>query len=98
VKWRNWKMMLKELDTATGEVKTYGVPRFYDLYIDPKEEHPLDPRLPENFWVRYPISQILLDHVISLKKEPPIRPGTPDPYDPSGKKASEPETVKIPID
>jgi hypothetical protein len=31
VKWRNWKMMLKELDTATGEVKTYGILRFYDL-------------------------------------------------------------------
>ena len=43
VKWRNWKMMFKELDEATGPVKTYGLPRFYDLYVDPKEEHPLDP-------------------------------------------------------
>jgi hypothetical protein len=44
VKWRNWKMMFKELENATSEVKSYGVPRFYDLYVDPKEEHPNDPR------------------------------------------------------
>jgi arylsulfatase A-like enzyme len=98
VKWRNWKMMFKELDTATGEIKTYGVPRFYDLYVDPKEEHPLDPRVPENLWVRYPMVQILLDHMISLKKEPPIPPGAPDPYDPSRKKESAPETIKVPVD
>jgi arylsulfatase A-like enzyme len=98
VKWRNWKMMLKEIDDPTAQVKTYGIPRFYDLYVDPKEEHPLDPRLPENFWVRFPMSQILLEHVVSLKKEPPIRPGAPDPYVPSHKKESEPETSKAPVD
>ena len=65
---------------ALGPVKTYGIPRFYDLYVDPKEERPLDPGVPENLWVRYPASQVLLDHMASLKKEPPIRPGTPDPY------------------
>ena len=79
-------MMFKELDDATGSVNTYGVPRFYDLYVDPKEEHPLDPRVPENFWIRYPMTQVLLGHMASLKKEPPIPPGMPDPYDPSRKK------------
>jgi hypothetical protein len=34
----------------------------------------------------------------SLKKEPPIPPGTPDPYDPSRKKELTPETVNIPVD
>ena len=77
VKWRNWKMMLKGLDNATSEVKSYGIPRFYDLYVDPKEEHPQDPRVPENLWVRYPMVQVLLGHVASLHKEPPIRPGRP---------------------
>jgi arylsulfatase len=48
--------------------------------------------------VRYPIIPVLLDHMASLKKEPPIRPGTPDPYDPSRKKESVPETIKVPID
>jgi hypothetical protein len=40
----------------------------------------------------------LLEHMISLKKEPPIRPGTLDPYDPAGKKDPTPEGVKIPVD
>jgi arylsulfatase len=98
VKWRNWKMMFKELDEATGPVNTYGIPRFYDLYVDPKEEHPLDPRVPENLWVRYPMTQVLLDYMISLKKEPPIPAGTPDPYVPSGKKESAPEPIEVPVD
>jgi arylsulfatase A-like enzyme len=98
VKWRNWKMMFKELSDAMGEVKSYGLPRFYDLYVDPKEEHPQDPRVPENLWVRYPMTQVLLDYMASLKKEPPILPGTPDPYDPSRKKESAPSTLAVPVD
>ena len=96
VKWRNWKMMLKELDDATGFVRTYGLPRFYDLYVDPKEEQPVDPRVPENLWVRWPMGQVLLDHIASFRKEPPIRPGTSDPYDPSRKTESAPQT-KVPV-
>jgi arylsulfatase len=91
-------MMFKELDEATGPVNTYGIPRFYDLYVDPKEEHPRDPRVPENLWVRYPMTQVLLDYMASLKKEPPIPPGTADPYVPSGKKESAPEPIKVPVD
>jgi len=81
-KWRNWKVMNKELDTQGGPIKEYGIPASYDLHLDPKEEHPLDPRTPENFWVRFPIAKILTEHAASLKREPPIRPGTLDPYIP----------------
>jgi arylsulfatase len=98
VKWRNWKMMFKELDEATGPVNTYGIPRFYDLYVDPKEAHPLDPRVPENLWVRYPMTQVLLDYMASLKKEPPIPPGAPDPYVPKHEKDSAPKPIEIPVD
>jgi hypothetical protein len=38
--------------------------------------------MPENAWVRYPASQVLIDHAMSLGKEPPIKAGTPDPYVP----------------
>ena len=83
VKWRNWKMMNKEISRGYGEAtREYGVPLFYDLYLDPKEEHPLDPRTVQDLWVRFPCSQVLLEHLASLQKEPPIRPGTPDPYEP----------------
>ena len=81
-KWRNWKVMNKELDTQGGPIKEYGIPASYDLHLDPKEEHALDPRTPENFWVRFPIAKILAEHAASLKREPPIRPGTLDPFIP----------------
>ena len=84
IKWRNWKMMTKEVERGYAvPLKQYtGAPLFFDLLTDPKEEHPLDPRWIENSWVRWPAGQVLVDHAASLKKEPPIRPGTPDPYQP----------------
>ncbi len=83
VKWRNWKMMTKETNAGFGEpLRQYGFPVWYDLHTDPKEEHPLDPQFVENLWVRWPAGQALVDHRASLKKEPPIPPGTPDPYRP----------------
>ena len=84
VKWRNWKMMSKEVGVGYGEpVRSYGVPLFYNLLTDPKEEHAADPRVLENFWVRYPAAQVLAEHMKSIKQEPLVRPGTPDPYLPS---------------
>jgi arylsulfatase len=84
VKWRNWKMMTKEVSSAWGQgVKTYSVPVFFDLYTDPKEEYPTDPRWIENTWVRWPAGKVLVDHAVSLQEEPPIRPGTLDPHKPA---------------
>lgn len=80
VKWRNWKMITRQVDRGFGEpVKQFSFPLWYDLHTDPKEENPLDPRFVENLWVRWPAGQVLVDHQTTLKKEPPIRPGTPDP-------------------
>jgi arylsulfatase len=83
VKWRNWKMMTKEVARGAGEpLVEYTVPHFYDLHVDPKEEHPMDARVLENLWVRFPTSEILKEHLQSLTLEPPIKAGTPDPYEP----------------
>ncbi len=82
VKWRNWKMMVREIRNMNDADTSYSVPRFYNLLIDPKEEHGTR-LLPDNLWVRYPASQVLIDHAASLQKEPPIREGTPDPYIPA---------------
>ena len=82
VKWRNWKMMFKEMDSGDGPVRELSFPRFYNLLTDPKEEHPAAPNTPEYLWVRFPAGKILTDHRVSLQKEPPIPPGTPDPYVP----------------
>jgi len=83
VKWRNWKMMFKELDTIEADpVRTYGIPLFYNLLLDPREENP-SLYAAENLWVRFPAGQVLIEHSRSFEKEPPIPPGTPDPYQPN---------------
>ena len=84
VKWRNWKIMSKQVSEGYGEpVLSYGVPLFYNLLTDQKEEHPKDPRALQSLWVRYPAFAQLAEHMKSLQQEPPIRPGTPDPYQPA---------------
>jgi arylsulfatase A-like enzyme len=46
VKWRNWKMLTKFVSAGFFEpVKQYGVPLFFDLLADPKEEYPSDARM-----------------------------------------------------
>jgi arylsulfatase A-like enzyme len=82
IKWRNWKMMFKEVERGTDDKKTYDFPRFFNLYSDPKEEYPLTKATAGHFWVRWPMGEILTKHMESLQKEPPIKPGTPDPYKP----------------
>ena len=82
VKWRDWKMMVKEIDTISADpTRNYGVPLFYNLLLDPREENPVL-YAPPNFWVRYPAGEVLVNHGKSMQQEPPIPPGTPDPYKP----------------
>jgi arylsulfatase len=85
VKWRNWKMMFKEVERGTDEKKSWDFPRFFNLYNDPKEEYPLTKATAGHFWVRWPMAELLKAHLASLKKEPPIKSGTPDPYTPPKK-------------
>ena len=74
VKWRNWKMLLKELDEQTYAVRTLAYPTFYNLVVDPKEEHP-ERNYVADTWVDYPLYQVLEDFQASLE----VDPGTPDP-------------------
>lgn len=83
VKWRNWKMITRNVDRGFGEpVKQYSFPLWFDLHTDPKEENALDPRFVENLWVRWPTGKVLTDHQATFLREPAIKPGTPDPYVP----------------
>ena len=84
VKWRNYKMMSKEIDQAFADpTRQYGVPLIYDLHTDPKERNPLNSIWYHNSWIRWPASAHLVKHLQSLATEPPIAPGTLDPYTPS---------------
>jgi arylsulfatase len=74
VKWRNWKMLLKQIDEDSYAIKTNAYPTFYNLLIDPKEEVPELNYLSDT-WVDYPLYQVLEDFQASLEEDP----GTPDP-------------------
>jgi arylsulfatase len=82
IKWRNWKLHLKEMDTVFGEVKEYGVPKLYNLYRDMSERENV---FFADTWVPKAAMPKLTEHAVSLQKEPPIKPGTPDPYTPPQK-------------
>ena len=81
VKWRHWKLAFyaSERDWWTPATKL-GVPQIFDLYADPKEEYPAT--LTANAWVAGPMMKMVGEFEASLKKYPPITPGTLDPYTP----------------
>ena len=79
VKWRNWKIHLKEQKTIFSGTVDYGLPRVYNLYKDPGETQNV--LFPETWVPKAALGQ-LGAHIVSLKKEPPIKPGTKDPYKP----------------
>jgi hypothetical protein len=55
----------------------YNMPRMHNLEWDPREEHPVD--FP-HAWVAYPMAAAAEAFLKSLVIEPPIKTGTPDPY------------------
>jgi hypothetical protein len=79
VKWRNWKLHFKEQDTWNAVLRTYTMPRVYNLMNDPQER---DNVLFPHTWVPKATLPQLEEHVASLKKYPPIPTGAPDPYEP----------------
>ena len=79
VKWRNWKVHFKEQDTWADVLRTYTMPRLYNLLTDPQER---DNVLFPHTWVLKAALGQLEDHVASLQKHPPIPTGAPDPYEP----------------
>ncbi|MHC4766495.1 MAG: arylsulfatase, partial [Planctomycetota bacterium] len=74
------KLHLKEQDSAFGELRTYTIPKVYNLLNDPQER---DNVLFPNTWVPKAALVQLEEHVRSLKTHPPIATGTPDPYVPN---------------
>jgi len=80
VKWGNWKVNFKEQETVFDEIRTYGTPRVYNLLTDPGESQNV---LFPHTWVPKAALVQLGEHYASLEREPPIRPGTLDPYLPA---------------
>ena len=80
VKWNDWKLHFKEQNSWNGELRTYTMPRVYNLINDPQER---DNVLFPNTWVTKAALPQLVEHAVSLKKYPPVPTGAPDPYTPS---------------
>jgi arylsulfatase len=79
VKWRQWKAHLFHQDDFFSTWTPYAVPRVYNLEWDPREENQVD--FP-HAWVVHPMAAAAGAFLKSLVIEPPIKPGTPDPYIP----------------
>ena len=77
IKWRQWKADLFEQDGFMSTWTPYNMPRLYNLEWDPREEHPVD--FPHG-WAVHPMAAAAGAFLKSLVMEPPIKPGTPDPY------------------
>ena len=74
VKWRNWKLLLKEMDEDSYAIRNLAYASVYNLIVDPKEEVPELNYLPDT-WVDFPLYQVMEDHLESIGADP----GAPDP-------------------
>lgn len=67
-KWRNWKMLLKEIDDESYAIQNMAYPSIYNLIVDPKEEEPETFYL-DDTWVDGPLWQVVEKHEASLDKD-----------------------------
>jgi arylsulfatase len=80
VKWRNWKAHMIWQENMYDPPQTLPIPKLINLLTDLKERRDVGAH---NSWVTEPILKLLNEFEESLKKYPPIKLGTPDPYTPS---------------
>ena len=78
-KWHQWKVHLFKQDDFYSTWSPQNMPSLYNLEWDPREEHQVD--FP-HAWVLHPVAAAAGAFLKSLVAEPPIKPGTPDPYTP----------------
>jgi arylsulfatase len=81
VKWRNWKAhyIWQEYRFDSPQRLGNDRPRLHNLLVDPRERNNV---AETNGWVFHPMGKIVGALQESLRKEPPIPPGTADPYRP----------------
>ena len=70
VKWRNWKLLLREIDKSNGaySIREMAYPSVYNLLVDPKEEVP-ELNYLNDTWVDFPLYQVLEDHEESIAND-----------------------------
>ena len=75
-KWRNFKILLKEIDEDSYAINNMAYPTIYNLLVDPKEEVP-ELNYLNDTWVDLPLYKVIDDFEASLASDP----GTPDETD-----------------
>jgi arylsulfatase A-like enzyme len=79
IKWRNWKLHLIKQDSMYDVPQKLPLPKLINLLTDLKEERDV---ISTSTWVAEPMIKIAGAFETSLRKYPPIKVGTPDPYTP----------------
>jgi len=67
-KWRNWKILLKEIDAKTYAVQDIAYPSVYNLIVDPKEQEHESFWL-DDTWAEVPLWEAIEQHQASLEKD-----------------------------
>jgi len=70
-KWRNWKILLKEIDADSYAINNMAYPSIYNLIVDPKEEEPETFYL-DDTWVDTPLWEVIEAHQASLEADPGV--------------------------
>ena len=71
VKWRNWKMLFREIERIGEPAVTNLDPAIYNLLKDPQEQERLRHYI-EDTWVEVPLYRVLEEHEASIAKDPGI--------------------------
>jgi arylsulfatase A-like enzyme len=79
VKWRNYKVFFYQQETMVSPPVKLAVPLLVNLYTNPREE---EDKPSVDSWVVAPVLKMVGAFEASLKKNPLIPMGTPDPYSP----------------
>jgi arylsulfatase len=79
VKWRNWKAHLIWQENMYDSPQKLPLPKIVNLLTDLKEQRDVGAKYS---WVAEPVFKIIAELEGSLRKYPPIKIGTPDPYVP----------------
>ncbi|MGO9643312.1 MAG: sulfatase-like hydrolase/transferase [Candidatus Bathyarchaeia archaeon] len=88
IKWRQWKGHLFKQEEMMSTWSPLNEPHLHNLEWDPREEHEVG--FP-HAWVAHPMAAGAAAFLRSLTVEPPIKPGTPDPYQPPKRGELRPE-------
>jgi arylsulfatase len=79
VKWRNFKVHFYQQETMVSPPIKLAIPLLFNLYTNPREDAD---KVITDSWIFGPVLKMIGEFDASVKKNPLIAMGTPDPYTP----------------